>query len=384
MDHLTMSDLNKLAERPWDLSVSLYLPTHRTGRNTEQDPIRFKNLLKEAEERLLSKGLRTPEVDEILKPAKDLQNHPGFWRHQSDGLAVFLSPGKIHAYRLPIRFDELVVVSERFHLKPLLQYFANDGHFYILALSQNQVRLLEGTRHTIDEIPADNVPESISDALQYERYEKQIQFHTGTGAVTGGGERSAVFHGHDPSDEDKARLQHWFRKVDEELIKFLGGDHSPLVLAGVEYYFPIYRSASAHPNVLESGLPGNPDTSRPDELHAAAWPLVEPLFRKNQEDALNRYRERAAQGNTTSDVQETLSAAFQGRVESLFVPIGVQIWGKIDQEAGSATVHTERVSGDDDLLDLAAIHTFATGGDVFTVQREEMPVSAPVAAILRY
>jgi hypothetical protein len=34
----------------------------------------------------------------------------------------------------------------------LLSLFTGNGHFYILALSQNQVRLLEGTRYTVDEI----------------------------------------------------------------------------------------------------------------------------------------------------------------------------------------------------------------------------------------
>jgi len=42
-----------------------------------------------------------------------------------------------------------VVVSDRFHLKPLLPLLTGDGRFYILALSQNQVRLLQGTRYSV-------------------------------------------------------------------------------------------------------------------------------------------------------------------------------------------------------------------------------------------
>lgn len=297
---------------------------------------------------------------------------------------MFPSSGEIHPYRLPIWFGELVIAAERFHLKPLLQFFANDGHFYILALSQNQVRILEGTRHTIDEIPAENIPESILDALQYERYENHLQFHAGTGSAAAGGERAAVYHGHDPADEEKARLQRWFRKVDEELIKLLGNDHSPVLLSGVEYYFLICRSVSAHPNVLENGLPGNPETSRPDELHAGAWPMVEPLFQKDQEDAFQRYHERTAQGNTTSDLQETVLAAFQGRIDTIFVPIGAQVWGQIDQDAGAVSIHAERIPGDVDFLDFAAIQTLTNGGNVFVVRQEQMPVPASVAAILRY
>jgi hypothetical protein len=50
------------------------------------------------------------------------------------------------------------------HVKPLLPFLASDGVFYILALSQNQLRLLAGTRHTVDEIDLENVPETLSEA----------------------------------------------------------------------------------------------------------------------------------------------------------------------------------------------------------------------------
>ena len=142
MDIITNEELKTFLARGPGWHVSLFMPTHRRGRETEQDPIRFGNLLREVEERLLDKGLRSREVQEMLKPAQRLVQEPGFWRYQSHGLAVFFAPEEFHAYRLPLPFEELVVISNRFHLKPLLPLFASDGHFYILALSQNQVRLL--------------------------------------------------------------------------------------------------------------------------------------------------------------------------------------------------------------------------------------------------
>lgn len=87
---------------------------------------------------------------------------------------MFASSEGMVTYRFPIRFQELVVVSDRFHLKPLLKYFANDGGFYILALSQNQVRLLEGTRHTVNEVNLANMPVTMAEALQFERFEKHL------------------------------------------------------------------------------------------------------------------------------------------------------------------------------------------------------------------
>ena len=176
MDAITITELKTLLTGYSGWHVSLFMPTHRAGRDLEQDPIRLNNLLREAEQRLQDKGLqqdkalqgkglRSPDVREMLKPAQRLLQEPGFWRNQSDGLALFFTPETFHYYRLPLPFEELVVISNRFHLKPLLPFFASDGHFYILALSQNQIRLLEGTRHTVDEIDLESVPSSIAEAL---------------------------------------------------------------------------------------------------------------------------------------------------------------------------------------------------------------------------
>jgi hypothetical protein len=52
-------------------------------------------------------------------------------------------------YHLLVTFVFNTEDSDRFHLKPLLPLLTGDGRFYILALSQNQVRLLQGTRYSV-------------------------------------------------------------------------------------------------------------------------------------------------------------------------------------------------------------------------------------------
>jgi hypothetical protein len=383
MDAITRADLETFlaGHRGWH--VSLFMPAHRAGRETEQDPIRYKNLLREVEERLLSKGLRSPDVREILKPAQGLLQEPGFWRHQSDGLAVFFTPEEFHSYRLPLPFEELVVISSRFHLKPLLPFFACDGHFYVLALSQNQVRLLEGTRHTVDEIDLASMSQGIDEAFQFERFEKQSQFHTGTSSGATG-DRAAMFHGHDPSDEDKGRILRWFHRIDDELPNLLVARQSPMVLAGVEYLFPLYKEANSYPQLVAEGIPGNPEELRPKELHAQAWPLVQPVFRQAEEKAAAQYHQLAGTGQTTIDVKEAVLAAHHGRVDVLFVATGVQVWGSFDPSTNSVHVHQDPEPGAEDLLDLAAVQSILNGGTVYAVEPEQVPDHAPLAAVFRY
>jgi hypothetical protein len=383
MDIITTQDLQTLMTSQAGWCVSLFMPAHRAGRGTEQDRIRFRNLLSQVEKRLLDKGLRTPDVRKFLEPAERLSLDSDFWRRQSDGLAVFFTDTNLYAYRLPLPFAELVVVSERFHLKPLLPYFSSDGQFYILALSQNQVRLLKGSRHTVDEIEVENLPKSLAEALPFEQFEKQLQFHTGT--TSSRTERAGVFHGHDPRDDDKDKILRWFHKIDAELSRLLAEERAPVVLAGVEYLFSLYEEANSYPHLLKEGVKGNPDELKPAELHEKAWPVVQPIFSQAQHKAASQYEKLvAAAAALLRGVKEALLAAHHGRVDTLFVALGRQVWGAFDPEADTVVIHDQAQPGDLDLLDLAAAETLLKGGAVFAVEPDQVPDQGPLAAIFRY
>jgi len=383
MDRITFEQLGQIfVDSHPGLCVSLYMPAHRAGRETEQDPIRFKNLLRQAEERLLAEGMRSAEVRNFLKEPQRLLQDQSFWRHQSDGLALFCSEDIFHFFRFPIRFSELMVVADRFHVKPLLPILTSDGVFYILAISQNQVRLLEGTRHTADEIDLENVPETLFEALPEGFAEKELQFHTGT--PSGSGNRPAMFHGHDISNDIKNRIRQWFRTIDKEVGGFLSDAQPPLVLAGVDTLFSLYKEVNTYPHLMEEGVPGNPEGMRLEDLHQQAWVIVEPVFRKERQAGSARYRQLAGTGQTTIDVSEAVLAAHHGRIEVLFVAVGVQVWGRFDPDKDRVDVHESPEPGDKDLLDLTAIQTLIKGGTVYAVSPEEVPDQSLVAAVLRY
>jgi hypothetical protein len=384
MDLLNREKLRALIDERGGRCVSLYMPTHRAGPETQQDPIRFKNLLRQAEERLKKQGLRSADVQATLGPAQRLLDDASFWQHQSDGLAVFVSRDTFRCYRLPFAFSELVVVTDRFHIKLLLPLLSGDGQFYVLALSKKQVRLLQGTRHSVGELNLENVPTSLAEALGDEEREKQLQFHT----VARGA--AAIFHGSGgASDESthKKDLLRYFKQVDKGLQDLLRGQTAPLVLAGVEYLLSIYREANTYSQLMEGWIVGNPDGLTAQELHGQAWAIVQPYFARAQEQAVAQYRELAGTGRTSIDLERILPAAHHGRVDSLFVALGVQKWGKFDAATGGVELHTERQPGDQDLLDLAAMQTFASAGNVYAVYPEQVPGGerySPVAAVFRY
>src|SRR5207237_6867824 len=141
--------------------VSVFLPTYRAGKETLQDSVRLKNLLREAEGQLSAAGVPKLKARELLAPARQLEGRTSFWRHQSDGLALFLAPGFFQYFRLPIQFHEFVLLAEHFEIKPLLPLFTVGGRFHLLSLSQKRVRVFEGTQYGLSELDLPGVPRSI-------------------------------------------------------------------------------------------------------------------------------------------------------------------------------------------------------------------------------
>lgn len=383
MDSLSLDDLRELTRPAEGHCVSLYMPTVRAGPGTRQNPLRLKNLLKRAEDALREEeGLRGPEATRALAPAEELLEHPLFWRHLGDGLAVFLRHGWFRALRLPLVLPEEMIVGRRFHVTPLLPLLT-DGRFLVLALSQHEIRLLEGTRHGVTEMRLKGVPAGLADALRYEETEKERLFHiAGRGGSPGA---RAVFHGHGIGEElEKDRILRYFHTVDRGLREVLRDERAPMVLAGVEYLLPIYREASTYPHLLEEAITGNPETLRAEELRDRAWSIVEPRVLARRDAALARYAELAGAGPATADLETILAAAEHGRVETLFVAAGEQRWGAVNPDTGEVKVHEEREHGDEELLDLATVRTLLSGGTAHVLPAGLVPEGRPAAAVFRF
>jgi hypothetical protein len=333
-------------------------------------------------------GLRSPGVQEFLEPGLKLLEDIPFWQDQSDGLAVFLAPEVFHYYRLPLSFEELVVVGDRFHLKPLLPLLSGDGRFYVLALSQNEVRLLQGSQYCVDKIELKEVPKSLAETLKYDEPLKQLQYHSGTPSSAGKTKSSVIFHGQGVGADDKdTNILRYFQQINKGISELFESEESPLVLAGVEYLLPIYREANTYPHLVKEGITGNPEVFDEKELHTQAWNIVQPLFLKTQHERYEKYKELVGTGNTavSNELKEIIPAAYYGRVETLFVSTKKHQWGSFDPD--TKEIHLQEKSGQrgEDLLDFAAIQTLLHGGTVYAGEPEKIPDDKGlVAAIFRY
>jgi Bacterial archaeo-eukaryotic release factor family 3 len=378
MDVIHRQDLQRLATRGGGPCVSLYLPTHRAGRQVEQAPIRLKNLLQEARAALGADGVRAPQIDGLLEPFRRLLDNALFWQHQSDGLALFSRPEWWRSLRVPLRLLELAVVGDRFHVTPLLPLLAGDGHFFVLALSQNEIRLLEGTRERLEEVELSDVPPGPQQSRRDSYPGAQLQAYV---ADRGGVGAQAAFHGHGLGGEvRKEQILQYFHKVDEALRDVLADERAPMVLAAVEHLAPIYRKANTYPNLVDEALTGSPEGLRPDELHQRAWPIVEPLFQRAQREAVERYAQLAGTGLTSPNLEEIAAAADTGRIETLFISRSTGAAGG----AGAAVPGRGEDAPTRDLLEWTVVAALSKGGTVYMLPAGEVPGGGHVGAVFRY
>jgi len=383
MNTLSTDELKSLVDEHTGPCVTIALPTHRAGPDTRQNPIRYKKLMRDAEERLLAGGLRAPETLQMLEPARKLLDNTPFWQHQGEGLVVFVSPKLFRYYQLPSKPEELVVVGERFHIKPILRLLTGNRRFYILALSQNEVRLLEATQQGARPIELKGMPGSLAEALKYEQSDKQLQSRTLSGGRSGKGD--SVFYGQGAaSDVAKERMLRYFHQIDDGLRKQIRDTRPPLVFAGVDYLYPLYQEANSHPHLMSEAISGNPEELGADELHRRAWAIVEPYFEQTRLDAAEYYRQLANTARASHKISQVAPAAYQGKVETLFVAMNVQQWGTYAPEVGAVHEYDEARPGSEDLLDFAAVHTILHGGAVYAVDPQHMPNGSAIAAVFRY
>ena len=384
LDRETMSQLLAKREAP---CLSLYQPTHRSFPERQQDPIRFKHLLRELEDSLKQQG-RGDQAKALLKPFQDLMNDPDFWNSNRDGLAVFGAVDYFEVFRLQRSVPELAVANDRMHLKPLLRIAQSADRYQILAITLNSVRLFEGNRDGIDEVRlGDGVPKTLEEALGRDLTEKgQTGFPQGYSRASERGDPMQVESGgagrQDEIDRDRERF---FREVDRAILEH----HSrksrlPLILAALPEHQFHFRKLSHNEFMLSEGIESDASLLSHDELRQKSWMVVQPRYIKRLEGFINQYGVSHGQGLATDQLEQIGQATLEGRVATLLVEAERQIPGVVDKQQGKAVAVEDDTATTPDLLDELTIWTLEQGGEVIAVPTERMPTQSGAAAIYRY
>ncbi|BBK38974.1 hypothetical protein STAQ_40520 [Allostella sp. ATCC 35155] len=368
VDIPTFPEIRALHATRADACVSIYLGTTPQTQDTKASRIALGNHAKAALAQLDAAGFDKRRRALLEAELAALGEDDAFWRLQAHSLAVLATPDSVRTFRLATAIGDSVEVSDRFHLKPLLRAIAFPQHAFVLALSENAVRLVE----VFADLPAAHVrvpdlPKSAADAVGRASVNNLTQ-----------GTRMANAQG------QTVLLRQYARQVDACLRPVLAGRETPLILAATDPLGPIFRAVNSYPALTPEGIETSPDRLSDHELAGAARAILDRVYASEVDAAKRLFQTRLGQRRATTDIGEAASAATNGAVELLLVDIDGVIPGTVSEIDGVVSLAAAPSPASYDVIDEIAGRAIVAGARFLGVRRADIPGEAPLAAILRY
>lgn len=368
IDLPTRAEFTKLFNTRSDASVTIYLKTTPLTQEAQASRIELGNQLREAQNQLEAAGFDKRRLIALSEQIDDLIDDDEFWRFQANSLAIFATPDSIRTFRLANDLTSMVQVADRFHLKPLLRAVAFPHSAFILALSENAVRLVEmhaDLPPTVVKVPG--LPKDAASALGKSTLNER-----------GGGRRLQG------SEGQNVRFRQFARMVDNALRPILSGRETPLVLAATGRLASVFPELNSYPQLLAQTIGDSPDRLSELELAGRARAILDQHYAEQLQAIHATFAQRAGERRTTSDLSDAARAATYGAIDTLLVDIDSVVPGFVDEDSGAVTfveVDDARSYG---VVDEIAGRAFGSGARVLGVRREDIPGGGELAAILRH
>lgn len=361
----TEGELRSIASTRAAHCVSIYLPTGSLPSDAERSRLELSTHLSAALDQLEAVGADRHDIDAIRAGITSLIDDGFFWSYQASSLAVFATPDTVRTFRLPHRLTATVQVSDRLHLKPLLRTLTVPQSAFVLALSQNAVRLIEVSGDApAEEVAVDGLPDDASRVF-----------------ATRGDNDSARLIG----DEGVTTLLgNYSRQIDSALRTTLLGGRLPLIIAGAEPLASIYRGVCRYDGLVEHGIAGNPDETSAADLARAARPILDRLGADAVTSLRARLTEAIGTGRGSSDLSDLARAATYGAIDVLMIDVDRAISGTLDEQSGVVTFSEADDAIDYGVVDEIARRALLSGARVVAVRADEMPDDSPAAGIMRF
>lgn len=341
--------------------VTIILNTHRTLPDSEKDVIQLKNLIKEAEIKLLA-VCQQKTAEKLTAKTHELAatiNH----RHNLESLILFVNENVSEFVRLPIAVEDRVVVGNRFAMRDLIRGLHNQTNYYVLVLNKHEARLIEASN--------DNVVKEHGFPFPFQNQISQTSFKA------------------EPSDAGRIRnlTSEFFNQVDKVVNKVHKDHPLPILISTDEQHYQDYMRIADKPTVIfPEFLSRSRQTEADHAIVSDAWEIVRPLTEKQHNDRKGDLQAAVSTNNFISDTTEVYQAIKQGRIQTLFVEenlfqpavITNDTVVYVSEDTNNSTETIDDIY--DELIDL----NMDFGGDVVFLPKESLTKFNGFAAMTRY
>jgi len=361
--------------------ITLYQTTHRTSPDNKQDSLRFKNLVNQVEKSLKEQGFKN-EVLKICEPLHHILEDKEFWINSYDGICVLVNPHQCIVYKLDIPVQELAIVADSFHIKPLIRIFQGAQTYLILGLSKHEFHLYQADKHKILPIEFEEHVITKSKDLLGDIYSDISLTHGSYGGTKG----AAIFHGfEDKQAEIDKDTEKFFSYVDQFVIKnYSQVLKVPLVLVAVNEHHSHFQKISKNSYLLEDGIRQSMESLDVDALRKKAWTLVNPMFTQKVKKEIEKFNYAKSNGTGSDDLETVIGAALENRIATIMIEEEMMIYGEIDPVNHQFKLSQPQNGMYNDILDDLAEMVLLSKGEVFVLTQKDMPTQSGVAATFRF
>ncbi len=360
---MNRTDIAKLQSMQAYPSISLLTPTHRTAPENEQDPIRIKNLIREAEERLgqeFSKREYGPYIERLEKLAQQIDH-----RYNLDGLVMYVNQDYEDVYKLPFAVEPRVVIDETFYTRKLVLAMNRLYNYWVLVLSLEPTRLFEATRETLKEIDDGTFPMPYSGPGEIPRLRNE--------------------EGVPRASERDERVRKSFREVDRVFGEYAKNDNYPLVVCGVERYLTLFDQVTEHKNRIAARVAANYVDASPHYIGERVWPEAKAYFDQKRLSHLETLEAAMKERRVASGVEDIWQLAKQGRGQLLLVeenyhyPAVTEQDGWVIRPAEDPTAPGVIEDAVDDVVE----EVLSKGGEIVFLEEGRLEEHNHIAMVLR-
>lgn len=386
MDKLDNTQLEQMLASEGGPHLSLFLPRRSGPLKADEDTIRLSNQVRSAESMLIEHWMTKRQAIAFLEPVKKLGEDTAFLAGRGDALAIYRSEDQLRVFRLDYNVPESLSIASAFRFRPLLPELNLVAPFYVLRIGKKSVHLDRIEDGMLSEVQGIEFPEGFERTLANTTADRGAQVHSG--AVATQGKQRAVFHGQGGlPDRQDSELSEYMHRVDDSLCRWIADEDALVILAGVERLASSFRHVSKCARIAQQTIALSTERLSPQDLakRAMAIASVEGATQRAHDSA----RVREHRGPVATDPEKILAAAYDGRIDALFIDDAEVIRGSFFPDTGTLREMRSEPSGapEDpchDLVEVAIIQTLCHRGRVYESSTDQMPTEAQMAAALRY
>lgn len=366
----SLKDLKAQTHSP---AVSIFVPTHRTFPDSEQDPIALKNQLKVAEERLnneYDKRVAAAIMDNIHAQTDELDHN-----YNLDTLAVFASEESAQVIRLPFDAKERVIIGEKFATRDMMRNLSEAVNYYVLAITSEQARLIEGTNNRL--------VKEIKGGADRQQEMSELTFPINNSTLPTGSKADRT----GSSDDDKY-LKEFFNRVDKSLQEIYNTKPLPVILVADSHNLGYFEKVCDRTDIIIGKVDNiaNLNDGKPEDIIAGVQEIVDEKRQTRYEIAKGDLEKARNEKMVRTDLQQIYRSAFEGNAVTLLVRQGYSVPAKIDEQAQTLLVAedaSEEGVTDDAVGEIIELVSH-NGGEVVFVPADQMDDKEPIALITRY